>query len=91
MGEKYKAELQGKIREFGAANLRVYLNADGLHPHYYEHLKDTFQETGVKFVSTRDDANFVFEGNCQQEPAYQAGQVVAFFNQDQMLSFAGAL
>ncbi|HZS46581.1 MAG TPA: hypothetical protein VFC63_16010 [Blastocatellia bacterium] len=91
MGEKYKAELQDKIREFGASNLRVYLNEDGLHPHYFQHLKDTFQEEGVKFVYSRDDANFVFEGNCDAEPAYQAGQVVAFFNPAQTLLFAGAL
>ena len=91
MGEQYKEQLQQKIHEFGGSNLRVYLNADGLHPHYYEHLKDTFQEAGVKFVASRNDANFVFEGNCTDEPAYEAGQVVAFFNQDRVLAFAGAL
>ena len=91
MGEKYKEELQQKIHEFGGSNLRVYLNADGLHPHYHEHLKETFREAGVKFVSTRDEANFVFEGNCEEEPAYLAGQIVAFFRPDQTMAFAGAL
>jgi hypothetical protein len=89
LGEKYKDELEQKIRQFGGENLRVYINAEGVHPHYYEHLTETFKGEGVQFVSSRKEANFVFEGSC--EPSYEMGQIVAFFNQDQSLSFAGAL
>lgn len=77
MGEKYKATLVKKIAEFGGSNLRVFINADGVNPHYKQHLEDTFKEAGVKFVSTRQEANFVFEGDC--EPSRLPGQIVAFF------------
>jgi hypothetical protein len=88
MGEQYRAVLEEKIRELGSGNLRVYINADGVNPHYKQHLEDTFRDAGVRFVSSRAEANFVFEGNC--EPAYQAGQIVAFFSGPEQLSFAGA-
>ena len=39
MGEKYKATLEQKIKEFGGHNLRVFINADGVHPHYKQHLE----------------------------------------------------
>ena len=32
MGEKYKATLEKKIREFGGENLRVFINAEGVNP-----------------------------------------------------------
>jgi hypothetical protein len=88
MGERYRAELQERISELGAHNLRVFINADGVHPHYKQHLEETFTEAGVRFVATREEANFLFEGHC--EPAYSAGQMVAFFR-DERLQFAGAL
>ncbi len=93
MGEKYKAKLEQKIAEVGGANLRVFLNADGLHPHYKQHLEDTFKEAGVQFVENRAQANFVFEGDC--EPARLPGQIVAFFRGGDVefegsLNFAGA-
>ena len=88
MGEKYKAELQDRINEIGAGRLRVYINAEGVHPHYYQHLQETFQEAGVRFVDSREQANFVFEGNC--EPVSQPGQMVAFFRNEE-LQFAGML
>lgn len=77
MGEKYKATLVKKIAEFGGGNLRVFINADGVDPHYKQHLEDTFQQAGVQFVSSRAEANFVFEGDCA--PARLPGQIVAFF------------
>jgi hypothetical protein len=94
MGEKYKATLVKKIAEFGGGNLRVFINADGVDPHYKQHLEDTFQEAGVRFVSSRAEANFVFEGDC--EPARLPGQIVAFFKGGDVafegnLSFAGAV
>jgi hypothetical protein len=88
MGERYRAALEEKIRELGSSNLRVYINAGGVHPHYQQHLEDTFRDAGVRFVSSRQEANFVFEGNC--EPAYHPGQIVAFFSGREELSFAGA-
>lgn len=88
MGEKYKEELQQRISELGAQNLRVYINEEGVHPHYYQHLKETFSEAGVTFVSGRQEANFVFDGNC--EPVSLPGQIVAFFRSEQ-LHFAGML
>lgn len=88
MGERYRAALEEKIRELGSDKLRVFINADGAHPHYQKHLEETFRDAGVKFVASRQEANFVFEGNC--EPAYQAGQIVAFFSGPEQLSFAGA-
>jgi len=88
MGEKYKAELQKRIDELGAEKLRVYINAEGVDPHYYQHLEDTFTEAGVKFVASRREANFVFDGNC--EPVSVVGQIVAFFR-NQELQFEGAL
>lgn len=89
MGEKYRAELQERIHELGGENLRVFINADGVHPHYKQHLEETFAEAGVRFVGTREEANFLFEGHCE-EPAYQTGKVVAFFREER-LQFAGAL
>ena len=94
MGEKYKATLVKKIAEFGGTNLRVFINAEGVDPHYKQHLEDTFKEAGVRFVSSRAEANFVFEGDC--EPARLPGQIVAFFKGgdvafDGSLSLAGAV
>jgi hypothetical protein len=86
MGEKYKATLEQKIKEFGGNNLRVFINADGVHPHYKLHLEETFREAGVRFVSSRSEANFVFEGD--GEPNYLPGQIVAFFTEGN-LAFAG--
>jgi hypothetical protein len=88
MGEQYKQTIQEKIAELGAENLRVFLNEDGLSPHYRQHLEDTFREAGVQFVSSRDEANLVFEGH--GAPSARVGQVVAFF-QGTQLTFAGAL
>ena len=88
MGEQHRQTIEKKIRELGAENLRVFINADGLNPHYRQHLEDTFRDAGVRFVSRRDDANLVVEGNAA--PSYQSGQIVAFF-QEQQLVFAGAL
>ena len=88
MGEKYKATLVKKIAEVGGNNLRVFINADGVNPHYKQHLEDTFQEAGVHFVASRAEANFVFEGDC--EPARLPGQIVAFFRGGDV-AFEGAL
>ena len=88
MGEKYKEALDEKIIELGGSNLRVYINAEGVHPQYRQHLEATFQQAGVRFVEDREEANFIFEGHC--EPFYQSGQVVAFFKGEQ-IAFAGAL
>jgi hypothetical protein len=87
MGERYKATLEAKIREFGGSNLRVFINADGVNPHYKQHLEETFRGEGVRFVSSRAEANFVFDGDC--EPNYLPGQIVAFFSGGD-LAFAGA-
>lgn len=87
MGEQYRQNIEEKIKELGAANLRVFINQDGVNPHYRQHLEETFRDAGVRFVSSRAEANLVFEGN--QTPAYKEGQVVAFF-QNSRLMFAGA-
>ena len=88
MGEQYKAALEEKIKELGGENLRVFINDEGVHPRYREHLEATFKEAGVRFVATREEANFVFDGH--SEPAYDFGQVVAFFTNEQ-IAFQGAL
>ena len=87
MGEQYKAVLEEKIEQLGGSNIRVYINAEGVHPKYKEHLEATFRDAGVRFVESRDEANFVFDGHC--EPVSRLGQIVAFFRNDQ-LAFAGA-
>jgi len=87
MGEKFRQTIEEKIRELGAEKLRVFINDDGVNPHYRQHLEDTFRVAGVRFVSNREEANLVFEGN--QTPSYQQGQIVAFF-QESRLMFAGA-
>ena len=88
MGEEYKQSIEEKIRELGADKLRVFINPDGVNPHYRQHLEDTFREAGVKFVSRREEANLVFEGN--QTPSPDKGQMVAFFQHDRLI-FTGAL
>lgn len=88
MGEQYKAILEDKIRNLGGSNLRVYINPGGVHPHYYQHLRETFESAQVKFVADRADANFVFDGNC--EPVYHEGQVAAYFQEGRLL-FSGAI
>jgi len=88
MGEQYRQAIEEKISELGAENLRVFINQDGVNPHYRQHLEDTFRDAGVRFVSSRDEANLVFEGN--STPAYRTGQVAAFFSAGQLL-FAGGL
>lgn len=88
MGEKYKATLEKKIAEVGGANLRVFMNAAGLDPHYQQHLEGTFKEAGVTFVNERGEANFVFEGDC--EPSRLPGQIVAFFKGGDV-AFEGSL
>jgi hypothetical protein len=88
MGEQYRQTIEEKIAELGAAQLRVFINPKGVNPHYRQHLEDTFRDAGVRFVSSRDEANLVFDGN--QAPSYKDGQVVAFFRESQLM-FAGAL
>ena len=88
MGEKYRAELENRINELGADNLRVYINEDGVHPAYYQHLQETFLKAGVKFVGSKQEANFVFEGHC--EFINVPGQIVAYFSNEE-LQFAGML
>jgi len=88
MGEKYRQTIEEKIKELGAEKLRVYINYEGVDPHYRQHLEDTFRDAGVRFVSSRGEANLVFEGN--GTPSYGTGQVVAFFQSGQ-LAFSGAL
>jgi hypothetical protein len=87
MGEQYKAVLEEKIKELGGQNLRVFINDEGVHPKYREHLEATFIEAGVRFVASREEANFVFDGH--SEPAFHFGQVVAFFTNEQ-IAFQGA-
>ncbi len=88
MGEKYRQTIEEKIRELGAEKLRVYINHGGVDPHYLQHLKDTFSGARVRLVTTREEANLVFEGNETPEP--RPGQVVAFFQESQ-LRFEGSL
>jgi len=88
MGEQYRQSIEDKISELGADKLRVFINEQGVNPHYRQHLEDTFREAGVRFVSSRDEANLIFEGD--QKPSYQAGQIAAFFNAGKLL-FAGGL
>lgn len=86
MGEKYQKAIAEKITELGAANLRVFINSEGVNPHYRQHLEDTFHTAGVRFVSTRAEANLIFEGD--QTPAFVPGKIVAFFQESQLV-FAG--
>ncbi len=88
MGEQYRQTIEEKISELGAEKLRVFINEDGVNPHYRQHLEETFRDAGVRFVARREEANLVFEGN--QTPSYHAGQIVAFF-QESRLVFVGAL
>lgn len=88
MGEQYRAILEDKIRNLGGSNLRVYINPEGVNPHYYQHLKETFESAQVKFVDQRAEANFVFDGNCA--PVYHGGQVAAYFQEGQLV-FAGSI
>ena len=88
MGEQYKAVLEEKIKELGGSRLRVFINDEGVHPKYREHLEATFKQAGVRFVESREQANFVFEGH--SEPAFHIGQVVAFFTNEQ-IAFQGAI
>lgn len=88
MGEEYRQTIEDKITELGAENLRVFINADGVNQHYRQHLEDTFRDAGVRFVSSREEANLIFEGN--QSPSYREGQIAAFFSAGQLV-FAGAL
>ncbi len=88
MGEKYRHIIEEKIRELGAEKLRVYINNEGVDPHYRQHLENTFRDAGARFVDSRGEANLVFEGH--ETPSYGIGQVVAFFRSGQ-LAFAGEL
>ena len=88
MGEQYRQPIEEKIRELGAEHLRVFINQDGVNPHYRQHLEDSFRDAGVRLVSSRVEANLVFEGN--GTPSYDTGQVVAFFQSGQLAS-SGAL
>ncbi len=88
MGEQYRQSIETKINDLGAQNLRVFIDPDGVDPHYQHHLEGTFQKAGVQFVSTREAANLVFEGN--RRPKQRPGQIVAFFQEGQLM-FAGAL
>ena len=89
MGEAYKEILEAKIQELGGGSgLRVYINSKGVDPHYRQHLQDTFEGAGVRFVDSREGANFVFDGHC--EPIPHDSQVTAFFRGNQ-LAFTGGL
>jgi hypothetical protein len=87
MGQVYKDVLERKLHEFRDVPLRAYVNPDGVDPHYLSHLEETLRSVGAVFVRSRDEANFVFDGNC--EPCERTGQVVAFFKNGQ-LPFIGA-
>lgn len=88
MGEQYRRSLEEKIKELGAGKLSVFINSDGVDPHYQRHLEDTFRDAGVRFVLKREEANFIFEGSCS--PSFHAGKVIAYFQGGQ-LSFMGRL
>ncbi len=89
MGREYKAALQDRIQQLGGGdNLRVYINPEGVSPHYLEHLEETFREAGVTFVETPKQANFVFHG--EQAVPFGLGQVAAFFRGGNMV-FEGEL
>lgn len=88
MGEQYRQSIEAKINDLGVQNLRVFINPDGVDPHYRHHLEETFRAAEVQFVSTREAANLVFDGN--RRPEQRPGQIVAFFQEGQLM-FAGAL
>jgi len=58
-----------------------------LDPHYKQPLEDTFTEAGLKFVTNRAEANFVFEGDCKASRPLK--QIFAFFK-DGDVALAGA-
>ena len=88
MGEQHRHTIEAKIHQLGAENLRVFIDPDGVNPHYRQHLEDTFRDAGVQFVAVREEANLVFEGDRHPQP--RPGQIVAFFQASQLM-FAGAL
>ena len=84
MGREHRAALQDEIRKLGGGGkLRVFIDDDGISPHYRQHLEDTFREEGVKFVDARREANFVFSGQVESTPGI--GQVFAFFRGGQLV------
>ncbi len=89
MGKEYKAALHEEIERLGGGErLRVFINPEGVSPHYLEHLEETFREAGVTFVESPKAANFVFQGD--QVAKFGIGQVAAFFRGGQMV-FEGSL
>jgi hypothetical protein len=76
MAEKYTPIIEERITELGVEKLRVYIHYEGVDRHYRQHIEDTFRDAGVRFVSSRKEANLVFAGN--GSPSYGTGQVVAF-------------
>jgi hypothetical protein len=80
--------LKAKINEPSAEKLRVFVDPEGINPHYQQHLEDTFRHAGVQFVATREEANLVIDGS--GSPSYGTGQVAAFVQSGQ-LAFAGEL
>jgi hypothetical protein len=90
MGERYRKALQDEIRKLGAGNLRVFVNEAGLSPEYRKHLGTTLGEAGVAVVKTRGEANFLFEGECSEEPVADQLRIVAFIRNGE-LTFRGSL
>ena len=88
MGEQYRQSIEAKINDLGAQNLRAIIIPEGVDPHYRRHLEEIFLEAGVQFVSTREEANLVLEGNRSTER--RPGQVVAIIRESHLI-FAGIL
>ena len=88
MGEQYRQVLEEKLRTLGGGELRVYIDDASISPHYRKHLEETVLGSGAILVSTREEANFVFDG--ESAPFDMPGVVTAFIANGQ-IEFRGAL
>jgi hypothetical protein len=89
MGQLYKRTILEEVRRIGGgAQLRVYVNPEGVSREYRRHVIETFQELGAILVMKRADANFIFEGHAV--PSVGDGVIVAYLDGEK-LRFAGSL
>jgi hypothetical protein len=88
MGRIYREQLERKIEELGAAEIRAYVNPDGFEREYREHIDETLQDLGVTVVLTREQANFVLDGRAH--PQFSKNNVTAYLAADERrMIFAG--
>jgi hypothetical protein len=74
MGRQYAQQLRDLCSELGGPGLTVFVNRDGLHPHYYIHVVDVLRDSGCRLVDDRAEAAAVIEGYTQP-PSLAPGQI----------------